>query len=168
MNAAIWRVAWLTALPTTLCSGGSLLTAAPDGDGRTSPTLAPVSKRPGRHCVVQQHLETWLAQCRKGRDDAWLVPQNVEPEFRRYLDCGILARGFIRACCAACGDDFLVAVSCQGRGVCPSYAAKQIHWWDNARRRVATAANLTDHVLPSGSKFAPQTMRHTFSSLRGS
>jgi hypothetical protein len=85
---------------------------------------------------VQQHLETWLAQCRDGHDDLWSVPEYVEREFRRYLECDILAHGFARA---RCGHDFVIAFSCQGRGVCPSC---------NARRMVATAAHLTDHVLP--------------------
>ena len=89
--------------------------------------------------TVQQHLETWLAHCREGRDEAWSVPEYVEREFRRYLECGILARGFARAYCDGCGHDFLVAFSCQGRAVCPSC---------NARRMVATAAHLTDHVVP--------------------
>ena len=91
---------------------------------------------------VQEHLETWLARCRNGHDDEWSVPEYVEREFRRYLDCGVLARGFARARCGQCGQcghDFLIAFSCQGRGVCPSC---------NARRMVATAAHLTDHVLP--------------------
>ena len=87
---------------------------------------------------VQQHLETWLAQRREGHDDA-LVPEHVEREFRRYLECGILARGFVRARCGQCGHDFLIAFSCKGRGVCPSC---------NARRMVATTAHLTDHVVP--------------------
>jgi hypothetical protein len=88
---------------------------------------------------VQEHLETWLAQCRDGHDDEWSVPEHVEREFRRYLDCGILAHGFARARCGQCGHDFLIAFSCKGRGVCPSC---------NSRRMVATAAHLADHVLP--------------------
>jgi hypothetical protein len=64
------------------------------------------------------------------------VPEYVEREFRRHLDCGILAHGFAQA---RCGHDFLIAFSCNGRAVCPSC---------NARRMVATAAHLTDHVLP--------------------
>jgi len=88
---------------------------------------------------VQEHLETWLAQCRDGHDDEWSVPEHVEREFRRYLECGILAHGFARARCGQCGHDFLIAFSCKGRGVCPSC---------NARRMVETAAHLTDHVLP--------------------
>ena len=88
---------------------------------------------------VQAHLETWLAQCRDGRDDAWSVPEYAEREFRRYLECGILAHGFTRARCGQCGHDFLIAFSCKGRGVCPSC---------NSRRMLATAAHLADHVLP--------------------
>jgi hypothetical protein len=56
-----------------------------------------------------------------------------------HFDCGILARGFARARCGQCGHDFLIAFSCKGRAVCPSC---------NTRRMVATAAHLTDHVLP--------------------
>ncbi|MCC7328002.1 MAG: transposase zinc-binding domain-containing protein, partial [Burkholderiales bacterium] len=63
----------------------------------------------------------------------------MEREFRRYLDCGILAHGFARARCGNCGHDFLIAFSCKGRAVCPSC---------NARRMVETAAHLTDHVFP--------------------
>jgi hypothetical protein len=88
---------------------------------------------------VQEHFETWLAHCRDGHDDEWSVPEYVEREFRRYLDCGILAHGFARARCGQCGDHFLIAFSCKGRGACPSC---------NARRMVATAAHLTDHLLP--------------------
>ena len=67
------------------------------------------------------------------------APAHVEREFRRYLECGILAHGFARARCAECGHDFLIAWSCKGRGVCPAC---------NARRMVETAAHLADHVIP--------------------
>ncbi len=70
--------------------------------------------------------------------DGRAVPGYVEGELRRYLECGILACGFCRARCPACGHDFLVAFSCQGRGVCPSC---------NARRMAETAAHLLDHVF---------------------
>jgi hypothetical protein len=88
---------------------------------------------------VQEHLQTWLAHFRKGHDDDRPVPPYVEREFRRYLECGVLAHGFARARCSDCGHDFLIAFSCKGRGVCPSC---------NARRMVATAAHLTEHILP--------------------
>ncbi|MCM8596155.1 transposase zinc-binding domain-containing protein [Accumulibacter sp.] len=68
--------------------------------------------------LVQTHLSTWLTL----RDDGLgqSAPALSEREFRRYLDCGILAHGFARARCADCGHDFIVAYSCKGRGVCPS------------------------------------------------
>lgn len=85
--------------------------------------------------VVQTHFETWLVE----RSACESIPRYVEEDFRRYLDCGILARGFCRAFCAACGHDFLVAFSCKARGVCPSC---------NTRRMAETAAHLVEHVFP--------------------
>ena len=87
--------------------------------------------------VVQDHLATWLAL----HDDGYggHAPALTEREFRRYLDCGILAHGFARARCPDCGHEFLVAYSCKGRGVCPSCTT---------RRMVETAAHLVDHVFP--------------------
>ncbi len=85
--------------------------------------------------IVQQHLETYLALA--GEDD-WnvqRVPAYVEREFRRYLECGILAYGFACARCPECGHDFPVAFSCKGWGLCPSC---------NARRLAETAAHLVD------------------------
>jgi Transposase zinc-binding domain/Putative transposase len=87
--------------------------------------------------TVQAHFETWLALA-AGSDET-APPAYVEQAFRRYLECGVLSCGFARAFCKACGHDFLVAFSCQGRAVCPSC---------NARRMVETAAHLSDHVLP--------------------
>jgi len=36
-----------------------------------------------------------------------------------FLECGILAHGFLRLLCANCGHDKLVAFSCKRRGFCP-------------------------------------------------
>jgi hypothetical protein len=47
--------------------------------------------------------------------------------------------GFARALCAGCGQGFVVAFSCKGRGVCPSC---------NGRHMAQTAAHLVDHVMP--------------------
>jgi hypothetical protein len=88
--------------------------------------------------TVQTHLATWLERSADTRQGGF-APAHVEREFRRYLECGILAHGFARARCAECGHDFLIAYSCKGRGVCPAC---------NARRMVETAAHLADHVLP--------------------
>ena len=53
------------------------------------------------------------------------LPRYVERDFARYLECGVLAHGFARVRCASCKDELLVAVSCKGRGVCPSCNAKR-------------------------------------------
>ncbi len=87
--------------------------------------------------TVQTHLATWLALHDDGAGAT--APAAAEREFRRYLDCGILAHGFARARCAACGHDFLIAYSCKCRGICPSCTT---------RRMVETAAHLADHVIP--------------------
>jgi len=80
---------------------------------------------------------SWLE--RHAEYDDFSVPERIEAEFRRYLTCGILACGFIRARCGACGHDFLLAFSCKTRGLCPSCAT---------RRMAETAAHLVDHVFP--------------------
>ncbi|MEK7737392.1 MAG: transposase [Pseudomonadota bacterium] len=87
--------------------------------------------------TVQTHLATWLERHHDAPGRS--APALIEREFRRYLECGILAHGFARARCIDCGHDFLIAFSCKGRGVCPSCTT---------RRMVETAAHLVDHVIP--------------------
>jgi len=67
------------------------------------------------------------------------LPRYVERELYIYLASGIHAHGSLRARCAECGKDPLVAFSCKRRGVCPSRSA---------RRMCATTPHLTDRVLP--------------------
>jgi hypothetical protein len=86
--------------------------------------------------VVAVHLETFLARQRE-RDRH--VPGFVEREFREFLDCGVLARGFLRVHCDACGLDRLVPFSCKKRGFCNSCGG---------RRMSDTAAHLADRVFP--------------------
>ena len=43
----------------------------------------------------------------------------------RYLDCGVWDNGFARVRCRKCPQEFLVAFSCKGRGLCPSCGAKR-------------------------------------------
>ena len=87
--------------------------------------------------VVQEHVETFFVNVQEatGAD----LPQFVKDEFDAFLECGILAHGFLRLRCADCGHDKLVAFSCKGRGFCPSCGA---------RRMAQTAASLVDHVIP--------------------
>ena len=86
--------------------------------------------------VVQHELETFLARA-AARERP--VPRFVERELRGFLRCGILAHGFVRVHCDACGLDRVVALSCKGRGFCPSCGG---------RRMADTAAHLLDRVLP--------------------
>lgn len=87
--------------------------------------------------VVIGKLETFPAYARETYERA--IPRYVERELRRFLDCGILERGFVRAFCGDCGASIVDAFSCKCRGSCPSCGA---------RRMNQTAANLVDLVLP--------------------
>ena len=80
--------------------------------------------------TVQTQLATWLALQDDGTGGC--APAAVEREFRRYLECDILAHGFAGARCSDCGHDFLIAYSCKGRGVCPSCNTRRMverHRW---------------------------------------
>ena len=68
-----------------------------------------------------------------------MVPLFVERELRAFLECGILARGFVRVYCDICRMDRVVPYSCKHRGFCPSCGG---------RRMADTAAHLVDHVFP--------------------
>jgi hypothetical protein len=89
--------------------------------------------------LVQQHAATFTffaeTEAAAGAD----LPQFVKDEFDAFLECGILAHGFLRLRCGDCGHDKLVAFSCKRRGFCPSCGA---------RRKAQTAAHLVDHVIP--------------------
>lgn len=86
--------------------------------------------------VLQIHFEAWLVQAHA--IDA--VPKHVERDYRRYLECGILAYGFARVKCQSCEHDFLLAFSCKGQGICPSC---------NTKHMAATAMQLVENVLPN-------------------
>jgi hypothetical protein len=88
------------------------------------------------YVVVRDTLEGFLANA---RGQGAPVARFVERELRAYLDCGILARGFLRLHCDACGCDRVLAFGCKGRSLCPSCGG---------RRMADTAAHLVDRVLP--------------------
>jgi hypothetical protein len=93
-------------------------------------------ERTALYRCVQQHLDTFLSRLALAEES---LPDFVVGELEGFLECGILAYGFARAHCAACGYDRLVAFSCKGRGFCPSCSG---------RRMSDTAAYLVDAVLP--------------------
>ncbi len=88
--------------------------------------------------VMQEHLLTfeqqWTDQA-SGRT----LPKFVTEELHKYMDCGILGRGFAHLFCAGCREHHVVAFSCKARAVCPSCLG---------RRMNEGALKLTDYVLP--------------------
>ena len=88
--------------------------------------------------VIAEHLETFLASL-DADPDATGLPAYVQREFYDYLQCGILAHGFLRLGCDTCKHEMLLAFSCKRRGFCPSCAG---------RRMAQTAAHLVECVIP--------------------
>ena len=87
--------------------------------------------------LVQQHAASFIAHTEASTGAEW--PRFIKDEFDAFLECGILAHGFLRLRCGECGHDKLLAFSCKRRGFCPSCGA---------RRMSRTAAHLADHVIP--------------------
>jgi len=107
-----------------------------------APALATYEPRdPSRtvlYKVVADHLETFLASL-DADPDAKGLPAYVQREFYDYLQCGILAHGFLRLGCDTCQKELLLPFSCKRRGFCPSCAG---------RRMAQTAAHLVECVIP--------------------
>ena len=107
-----------------------------------APALATYAPRdPSRtvlYHVIADHLETFLAAL-DADPDAPGLPASVQREFYAYVQCGILAHGFLRLGCDTCPKELLLPCSCKRRGFCPSCAA---------RRMSQTAAHLVVRVLP--------------------
>ena len=55
------------------------------------------------HCLVREHLETFLAQVQAKTGTG--LPEFVKDEFEAFLECGILAHGFLRVHCADCAHE---------------------------------------------------------------
>jgi hypothetical protein len=53
--------------------------------------------------LVQEHLETFLAQVEA--ETGASLPEFIKAEFDAFLECGILAHGFLRLRCAACAHE---------------------------------------------------------------
>jgi Transposase zinc-binding domain len=69
------------------------------------------------------------------------LPAYVERAFYDYLQCGILAHGFLRLGCDTCKHEMLLPFSCKRREFCPSCAG---------RRMTHTAAHFVECVIPWG------------------
>ena len=89
--------------------------------------------------LVQQHAASFIAHTEASTGAE--LPRFIKDEFEAFLECGILAHGFLRLRCGECDHDKLLAFSCKRRGFCPSCGA---------RRMSQTAAHLVDHVIRHG------------------
>src|SRR2546425_10211450 len=69
------------------------------------------------------------------------LPAYIQREFYDYLQCGILAHGFLRLGCDTCQKELLLPFSCKRRGFFPS---------GGGRRMAQTAAHLVERVVPLG------------------
>ena len=67
------------------------------------------------YTVIAEHLETFLASL-DADPAAKGLPAYVQREFYDYLQCGILADGFLRLGCDTCKKELLLAFSCKRRG----------------------------------------------------
>src|SRR6516164_5142303 len=107
-----------------------------------APAVATYEPRDPSHTVlytvIADHLETFLTAL-DADPDATGLPAYVQREFYAYLQCGILAYGFLRLGCDTCPKELLLPFSCKRRGFCPSCAA---------RRMAQTAAHLVECVIP--------------------
>src|SRR5919108_3984224 len=90
------------------------------------------------YTVIAEHLETFLALLADD-PEATGLPVYVQREFYAYVQCGILAHGFLRLGCDTCPKELLLPFSGKRRGFCPSCAA---------RRMAQTAAHLVERVIP--------------------
>jgi hypothetical protein len=88
--------------------------------------------------AIAEHLETFRATL-AADPTAKGLPHYVTEEFDAYLQCGVLAHGFVRLGCDTCPHQMLLAFSCKKRGFCPSCAG---------RRMAQQAAHLVEQVIP--------------------
>jgi len=103
------------------------------------PSLQYEPRRPEKTILYQtvaDHLNTFLGDLAvEGRS----IPRHVEKELWAFLECGVLAYGFVRTKCNSCPEERLVAFSCKKRGFCPSCGVK---------RMTETAVHLTENIIP--------------------
>jgi hypothetical protein len=90
------------------------------------------------HQVVRTHLDPFLPHTTAATEGAGL-PRFTVREFRDFLGCGQLERGFAGVRCDACRFEPFVPFSCKARAICPGCGG---------RRMAAHPPPLVDAVLP--------------------
>ena len=86
--------------------------------------------------TLASNLNTFL---RNLSEEGKRLPVHVEKELWAYLECGVLAYGFMRLRCDDCASEKLVAFSCKKRGFCPSCGGKKMS---------ETAHHLVENIIP--------------------
>jgi len=80
--------------------------------------------------AVSENLETFLeAYEERFLERYGFLHDRTVDTFRAFLRCGILRYGFARIRCTDCRSEYLLAFSCQLRGVCPSCCQKRVEIW---------------------------------------
>jgi hypothetical protein len=87
------------------------------------------------YAAVSENLETFL---QRQRQRSRIVPRFLERDLHSFLECEILAHGFVRVHRDACGTDRVILYSCKSMAFCPDCGG---------RRMAETAAPLVDHVF---------------------
>lgn len=89
--------------------------------------------------TVARSLESWIAE-RNADTEKTCLQEFVLKDMRGFIQCGVVAYGFVYVNCPSCPDtDLLVGLSCKRRGFCPRCGAK---------RQAEVTAHLIDNVLP--------------------
>lgn len=78
--------------------------------GMCVPTYVPRRPESGLlHELFREHLSTFLAGL--GDEDSVGLPRHVVRELEGFLECGVLAHGFVRVRCPRCRDERLIGFS---------------------------------------------------------
>ncbi|MGQ4808395.1 IS91 family transposase ISPps1 [Candidatus Entotheonellaceae bacterium PAL068K] len=88
--------------------------------------------------VIAEHLETFVATLAADATAKGLTDYVIEG-FYAYLQCGVLAHGFVRLGGDTCSPPMRLAFSCKKREFCPLCAG---------RRMAQQAAHLVEPVIP--------------------
>ena len=84
-------------------------------------------KGTGFYSILSEHYDTFLETYNsRFREKYGYFRPVISEAVRKYLDCGILSKGFARVKCADCGEEYLLAFSCKMRYFCPSCHQKRL------------------------------------------
>lgn len=85
------------------------------------------SRDPTGSRIYQVIQRNWRAFETQARDEGKKISGYAKREFERYLECGILSKGFVRLVCDSCKENRFIAFSCKKRGFCPSCCGRRMN-----------------------------------------